>query len=156
VKTIKLKNEHILVTGGAAGIGAAIVLDAVQEGAKVSFCDIDIPSGEEYARVLSGSAFDVFFHYADVGNFESLNLAHGAMVDHFGPVTGVVNNAGVNAYYDPVLMTNEQWEQFFNVDLKSVWHTAKCVLPGMRTAKRGSIVNIASIHAPKFFPLLSR
>lgn len=153
---MKLKNEHILVTGGAAGIGAAIVLDAVQEGAKVSFCDINVPAGEKYAEELTTRGFQVFFHQADVGNFESLNAAHDAMVDHFGPVTGVVNNAGVNAYYDPVLMTNDEWERFFNVDLKSVWHTAKCVLPGMRAARRGAIVNIASIHArmsyPKYFP----
>lgn len=153
---MKLKNEHILVTGGAAGIGAAIVLDAVQEGAKVSFCDINVPAGENYAKELSTQGFQVFFHQADVGNFDSLNVAHDAMVEHFGPVTGVVNNAGVNAYYDPVLMTNDEWERFFNVDLKSVWHTAKCVLPGMRAARRGAIVNIASIHArmsyPKYFP----
>ncbi|HUW87458.1 MAG TPA: SDR family oxidoreductase [Candidatus Paceibacterota bacterium] len=153
---MKLKNEHILVTGGAAGIGAAIVLDAVQEGASVSFCDINVPAGEKYAEELSTQGFQVFFHQADVGNFDSLNVAHDAMVEHFGPVTGVVNNAGVNAYYDPVLMTNDEWERFFNVDLKSVWHTAKCVLPGMRTARRGAIVNIASIHArmsyPKYFP----
>lgn len=153
---MKLKNEHILVTGGATGIGAAIVLDTVQEGAKVSFCDINVPQGEAYAKELDSQGFQVFFHQADVGNFDSLKVAHDAMVEHFGPVTGVVNNAGVNAYYDPVLMTNEQWESFFNVDLKSVWHTAKCVLPGMRAAKRGAIVNIASIHArmsyPKYFP----
>lgn len=153
---MKLKNEHILVTGGATGIGAAIVLDAMQEGAKVSFCDINVPQGEAYAKELNAQGFQVFFHQADVGNFDSLKVAHDATVEHFGPVTGVVNNAGVNAYYDPVLMTNEEWESFFNVDLKSVWHTAKCVLPGMRAAKRGAIVNIASIHArmsyPKYFP----
>lgn len=153
---MKLKNEHILVTGGAAGIGAAIVLDAAQEGAKVSFCDINVPQGEAYAKELNAQGFQAFFHQADVGNFDSLKVAHDAMVEYFGPVTGAVNNAGVNAYYDPVLMTNEEWERFFNVDLKGVWHTAKCVLPAMRAAKRGAIVNIASIHArmsyPKYFP----
>ena len=153
---MKLKNEHILVTGGAAGIGAAIVLDALQEGAKVSFCDINVPQGEAYARELEAKGFPVYFHQADVGKFDSLKVAHEGMVEHFGAVTGVVNNAGVNAYYDAVLMTDEEWESFFNVDLKSVWHTAKCVLPAMRAAKRGAIVNIASIHArmsyPKYFP----
>jgi len=153
---MKLKNEHILVTGGAAGIGAAIVLDAAQAGAKVSFCDINVAQGQTYAKELTAQGFQAFFHQADVGNFDSLKLAHDAMVLHFGAVTGAVNNAGVNAYYDPVLMTNEEWERFFNVDLKSVWHTAKCVLPGMRAAKRGAIVNIASIHArmsyPNYFP----
>jgi NAD(P)-dependent dehydrogenase (short-subunit alcohol dehydrogenase family) len=78
------------------------------------------------------------------------------MVAKFGPVTGVVNNAGVNSNVDPVEMTNDQWNRFFDVDLKSVWHTAKLALPDMRKAKKGAIVNIASIHArmsfPKFFP----
>jgi NAD(P)-dependent dehydrogenase (short-subunit alcohol dehydrogenase family) len=46
---MKLHNEHVFVTGGAAGIGAAIVLDAVQQGAKVSFCDINVPAGVAYA-----------------------------------------------------------------------------------------------------------
>ena len=144
---MRLKNEHILVTGGAAGIGAAIVLDAAQEGARVSFCDINVKDGAEYAHSLNSQGLSVFFHQADVSNFESVDVAHKAMINHFGPVTGVVNNAGVNAYYDAVLMTDDEWEKFFSVDLKSVWHTAKCVLPAMREAKKGAIVNIASIHA---------
>lgn len=153
---MKLSNEHILVTGGADGIGAAIVLDAVNEGAKVSFCDINVPKGIAYAEDLKAKGFQVFFHQADVGKFESLSKAHDAMVEHFGPITGAVNNAGVNAYFDAALMTDEEWETFFNVDLKSVWHTAKCVLPSMRIAGRGAIVNIASIHgrmtAKGYFP----
>lgn len=150
--TVKLKNEHILVTGGADGIGAATVVDAAEAGAKVSFCDINVEAGEAYAKELSSQGFRVYFHQGDVGNFESVKSAHDAMVEHFGPVTGVVNNAGVNAYYDAALMTDEEWERFFNVDLKSVWHTAKCVLPTMRKAKKGAIVNIASIHARMSFP----
>lgn len=153
---MKLKGEHVFVTGGAAGIGAAIVLDAAREGAKVSFCDIDVPKAEAYIEELRSENLEVFFHEADVSNFESVRIAHSSVVDHFGEVTGLVNNAGVNAYFDPVEMTDSQWEHFFNIDLKSVWHTAKCVLPGMRRAKSGSIVNIASIHArmtfPNFFP----
>ncbi len=144
---MKLKDQHIFVTGGADGIGAAIVLDVAQEGAKVSFCDINVEKAEAYVKDLTAKGFSVFFHQADVGNFESIKTAHAAMVKHFGPVNGVVNNAGVNANYDPAEMTNEEWERFFNVDLKSVWHTAKACLPDMRKAKKGSIVNIASIHA---------
>jgi NAD(P)-dependent dehydrogenase (short-subunit alcohol dehydrogenase family) len=144
---MRLKDEHILVTGGADGIGAAIVLDAANEGARVSFCDISIAQGQEYAKELNSQGFQVYFHQADVGRFEDVKVAHVAMVKHFGSVTGVVNNAGVNAHFDPVLMTDEEWEKFFSVDLKSVWHTSKCVLPGMREAKKGAIVNIASIHA---------
>ena len=153
---MKLQNEHVFVTGGANGIGAAIVLDVSQSGAKVSFCDLAEEAGKEYEKELTGKGFQVFFHQGDVANFDNLKVAHTAMVAKFGMVTGIVNNAGVNSNADPVEMTNDQWNRFFDVDLKSVWHTAKLVLPEMRKAKKGSIVNIASIHArmsfPKFFP----
>jgi NAD(P)-dependent dehydrogenase (short-subunit alcohol dehydrogenase family) len=59
----------------------------------------------------------------------------------------LVNNAGVNAYFDPIQMTEAQWESVFAVDLKGAWLCAKHVLPGMKACGRGSIVNIASIHA---------
>ena len=153
---MKLKDRHVFVTGGADGIGAGIVLDAAQEGAKVSFCDINVEKGEDYGRRLSERGLQNFFHQADVGSFESVERAHKASAAKFGVVNGLVNNAGVNASSDPVEMTNDEWERFFNVDLKSVWHTAKLILPDMRAARYGSIVNIASIHArmtyPNFFP----
>ncbi|MBC7464170.1 MAG: SDR family oxidoreductase [Actinobacteria bacterium] len=149
---MKLANEHILVTGGAAGIGAALVLDAAQEGASVSFCDINVEGGRAYEKELLAKGLSVFFTQADVSNFDNVSSAHAKMVEKFGAVTGVANNAGVNAYFDPVTMTDEEWNSFFGVDLKSVWHTAKCVLPAMRAAQKGAIVNIASIHARMTFP----
>jgi len=153
---MKLNGQHIFVTGGADGIGAAIVLDALQAGARVSFCDINESKGSAYAQSLRDQGHEVWFAKADVGLFDSLKAAHDSIVKEFGPISGAVNNAGVNSNADPVEMTDEEWNKFMNVDLKSVWHTAKLVLPAMRAAKKGAIVNIASIHArmtyPKYFP----
>jgi NAD(P)-dependent dehydrogenase (short-subunit alcohol dehydrogenase family) len=153
---MKLNNQHIFVTGGAQGIGGAIVLDAVQKGARVSFVDVKIEEGEKYAAELNRQGFEVFFTPANVGDLADLTRAHGEIVAKLGDVNGVVNNAGVSSNADPVEMTTEQWDAFFSVDLKSVWHTAKLTLPAMRAAKKGVIVNIASIHArmtyPKYFP----
>jgi NAD(P)-dependent dehydrogenase (short-subunit alcohol dehydrogenase family) len=77
-------------------------------------------------------------------------------VAKLGPVTGLANNAGRNSYADPVTMTEAQWDDVFGVDLKSAWLVARAVLPAMIAARRGAIVNIASIHAdmtyPGFFP----
>ena len=74
----------------------------------------------------------------------------------FGPVTGLVNNAGRNSYADPVAMTETDWDDVFAVDLKAAWLVARQVLPAMIAQQRCSIVNIASIHAdmtyPGFFP----
>ena len=153
---MKLSNDHILVTGGAKGIGAAIVLDAAQAGARVSFVDIDVAASEKYLGELKAAGHKVEFEKADVGNFADLEQAHKKLVSKQGDFTGVVNNAGVNSYADPVTMTDEEWDAFFAIDMKSIWHTAKLTLPAMRKAQKGSIVNIASIHArltfPNYFP----
>jgi short-subunit dehydrogenase len=63
-----------------------------------------------------------------------------------------VNNAGKNSYADPAKMTEGEWEDVFSVDLKAVWLMARAVLPAMIEAKRGSIVNIASVHADMTYP----
>ena len=153
---MNLAGMHAFVTGGSQGIGAAIVKDAAQSGAKVTFGDIQDAQGESYAAILRSEGLEVYYVHCDVGILESVEKAHEMAVSHFGIVQGLVNNAGVNSNVDPVKMTSEEWDRFFAIDLKSVWHTARCVLPAMRVEKKGSIVNIASIHArmtfPKFFP----
>lgn len=153
---MRLKDMHVFVTGGSQGIGAAIVKESLLQGARVSFGDIKVQEGEEYATQLRKEGDQVFFVQCDVGKLESVEEAHAKAVAEFGMVNGLVNNAGVNSNVDPVEMTSEEWDRFFSIDLKSVWHTARCVLPAMRNAKKGAIVNIASIHArmtfPKFFP----
>ena len=153
---MKLANKHIFVTGGAKGIGEAIVRDAANEGASVSFIDIDSVSGEKLVSELNSDGKKVAFFKADVASFDQLQSAFNQSVTKFGEVTGVVNNAGVNSHADPVTMTDKQWDDFFAIDMKPVWLTAKLALPAMRKAKHGSIVNISSIHGrltyPGFFP----
>lgn len=63
------------------------------------------------------------------------------------PIEVLVNNAGRNSYGDPAAMTGQEWDEVFAVDLKGAWLCAKHALPGMIAARRGSIVNIASLHA---------
>ena len=150
----RLENHHVLVTGGARGIGAAIVEKALAEGARASFIDIDTDAAEDFlARLPAGRAF---FHPADIRSSDAIAAAYAAAVAKLGPVTCLANNAGRNSYADPVTMTEAQWDDVFSVDLKSAWLVARAVLPSMIAARRGSIVNIASIHAtmtyPGFFP----
>ena len=153
---MKLAGHHIFVTGGADGIGAACVLDAAEAGAKVSFCDINEEKGKAYESELIANGFEAFFVKSDVSKMDDFTKGHGEVVKKFGDVTGLVSNAGKNAYFDPVEMTEDQWNEFMNLDLKSVWVGAKLVLPAMRAKKKGAIVNISSIHArmsyPNYFP----
>ncbi len=155
-----LEGHHILVTGGAQGIGEGIVEDALERGAAVSFFDVNELQGQILLARLEKLGFstttDVTFEVCDVTKFAQIEVALARCTALLGPVTGLVNNAGRNSYADPVEMTEEQWDSFFDLDLKSSWLMCKGVLPMMRSAGKGSIVNIASIHAhmsfPGFFP----
>jgi NAD(P)-dependent dehydrogenase (short-subunit alcohol dehydrogenase family) len=155
-----LEGHHVVVTGGAQGIGEAIVEDALTRGARVSFFDINQEQAQILLQRLEGLGFrsgqDVDFQTCDVTNFSAIESAVAACTSALGPVTGLVNNAGRNSYADPVDMTEEQWDSFFDLDLKSSWLMCKATLPMMRAAGKGSIVNIASIHAhmsfPQYFP----
>ena len=147
----RLDNEHILVTGGGRGIGAAIVEKALAEGARVSFIDLDPAAGSTFAASL-GQPDRLYFEAGDVRRADDIARMHAGAVAALGPVTGLVNNAGRNAYYDPVRMTEAEWDDVFGVDLKSAWLCARAVLPAMLAAKKGAIVNIASVHADSTFP----
>jgi NAD(P)-dependent dehydrogenase (short-subunit alcohol dehydrogenase family) len=146
----RLAGEHVLVTGGSRGIGAAIAEKALAEGACVSIVDIDVAAGQALAEGL-GAAERVFFARADIRQADEIAAAHAGAVAALGPVTGLVNNAGRNAYYDPVKMTEAEWDDVFSVDLKSAWLCARAVLPAMIAGKKGAIVNIASVHADHTF-----
>jgi len=82
---------------------------------------------------------------------KSVEAFHSAAVARFGPVTCLVNNAGRNSNADPIKMTEAEWDAVFAVDLKSAWLCSKVVLPAMIAARKGSIVNIASVHADHTF-----
>jgi NAD(P)-dependent dehydrogenase (short-subunit alcohol dehydrogenase family) len=156
---MRLKGEHLLVTGGSQGIGEAIVIDGVSEGAKVTFVDIDVARGNALAARLNEAGYSVNFEVGDVSTFETFEQAFNRAVEKYGPVTVAVSNAGRNSYADPVDYTEEEWDSFFALDLKSSWYLAKLCFPAMRKAKKGSIVNIASIHGRmtymNFFPYSS-
>jgi NAD(P)-dependent dehydrogenase (short-subunit alcohol dehydrogenase family) len=148
----RLQGEHVFVTGGAQGIGAAIVEKCLAEGAKVSFIDLDSAKAKALSESLGVGADRLYCDRGDVRSSADIARVHVAAKAKFGPVTGLVNNAGRNSYADPVTMTEEQWDDVFAVDLKSAWLCARAMLPDMLAAERGSIVNIASIHADMTYP----
>jgi NAD(P)-dependent dehydrogenase (short-subunit alcohol dehydrogenase family) len=139
-----LDGKSVLVTGAARGIGAAIAEAVVEDGGAVALLDID-PAGVETAARLAelGSAY---FFPCDVRSREEVDRAVADAERALGGFDGLVNNAGVNAYFDAVAMTEEDWDSVFAVDLKAAWMLAKAVLPQL-IERRGAIVNISSIQA---------
>ncbi len=125
-----LTGKKVLVTGGAQGIGRAIVERALAYGAKVAFLDIEEAD-------IAGARFV----HGDITDEDSVREAFAS------PVDVLVNNAGRNAYFDAETMTTDEWDQVFAVDLKGAWLCAKHAIPGMKAAGSGAIVNIASMHA---------
>jgi NAD(P)-dependent dehydrogenase (short-subunit alcohol dehydrogenase family) len=142
----RLADRIALVTGGARGIGRAVVEKFLAEGATVAFFDLDQEKAAQTAKAAS-SAGPVEFIAADVTREADVRQGVERVLKTHGRIDVLVNNAGVNAYFDAVEMTEAQWESVFAVDLKGAWLCAKHVLPGMQARGRGSIVNIASIHS---------
>ena len=147
----RIEGRHVLVTGGARGIGAAIAAKALAEGGLVSIIDLDDAAGRELLTALDADK-RVSFTAGDVRRSSDIERALEAGAKRFGPVSGLVNNAGRNVYADPATMTEQEWEDVFAVDLKSAWLAARAVLPAMKAAKTGAIVNIASLHADMTYP----
>jgi len=133
----RLDGKIALVTGGARGIGRAIVEKFAAEGATVTFLDVDEPDGAAPAAFLRG----------DVTSEADVARVVDTVVSRDGRLDVLVNNAGINAYFDAAAMTVDEWDRVFAVDLKGAWLCTKHALAPMKAARRGSIVNIASIHA---------
>jgi NAD(P)-dependent dehydrogenase (short-subunit alcohol dehydrogenase family) len=150
-----LSGEVAVVTGGSRGIGSATVELFLEHGAAVMFCGREESIGREVEAQLDQPE-RVAFRPADVSSEAAVAQLVEECADRFGPPSILVNNAGVNANYDAVAMTEEEWDRFFAIDLKAAWLAAKHVLPHMKRAGRGSIVNVSSLHAfvtlEGFFP----
>jgi NAD(P)-dependent dehydrogenase (short-subunit alcohol dehydrogenase family) len=148
-----LPGKSVLVTGAARGIGAAVAEAIVSEGGAVALLDLD-PAGAEVATRLADRGAAYFFE-CDVRSLEQVERAVTEATRALGALEGLVNNAGINAYFDAVAMGEDDWERVFAVDLKAAWLLAKAALPAL-IERRGAIVNMSSIQArltiEGFFP----
>jgi len=143
----RLTGKIAFVTGGARGIGRAIVEKFAAEGATVAFVDLDEDDGRAAAATLDGRGGAVRFQRADVTKEADVAAAIGDVVARHRRLDILVNNAGINAYFDATEMSEAEWDRVFAVDLKGAWLCAKYALRPMKAARAGSVVNIASIHA---------
>ena len=139
-----LDGRSVLVTGAARGIGAAIAEAVVEEGGAVALLDIDSAGADTAARLADRGA--AHFFPCDVRSLDEVERAVSDAERALGGLDGLVNNAGVNAYFDAVAMTEDDWDSVFAVDLKAAWMLAKAALPGL-IERRGALVNISSIQA---------
>ena len=138
----QLTGKVALITGAAGGFGEGIARLFVAEGARVLIADLDLTRALKVAKELGPSAKAVA---CDVSKADDVNAAVAACVAAFGPPDIVVNNAGTTHRNQPMLEVDEAtFDRVFSVNVKSIYHMTRAVVPLMRKQGGGSIINIGS------------
>ncbi len=139
---MRLDNKVALVTGGASGFGKGIAETFAREGARVAIADINEGAAREVAASISNRAIAM---RCDVSQRKDVDAAVKATLDAFGSIDILVNNAGMTHLRRPMLEVEEaEFERMFDVNVKSIFLFAHAVVPLMRKAKSGVIINIGS------------
>lgn len=139
---IDFEDKVYLVTGGASGIGAAVVRYLAQHNGSAVIADINDEAGkglvEQYPKQLR-------YLHTDVTQFADLAAAGELAVRTFGGLDGAVNSAGVGSLGTVADMPVEEWHKVIDIDLHGVFHACRAAIPLLRQRGGGSIVNIASL-----------
>lgn len=142
---MRLKDKVAIVTGAANGIGEGVAIKFAQEGAKVVLCDLneeEVKRAEKSIKDQGGTVLGVVANVADRAQVEAMVKK---AVETFGTVDILINNAGITRDAIFHKMTEAQWDQVFDVNLKGVFHCTQLVAPIMRDKGYGKIVNISSV-----------
>lgn len=138
-----LEGKVALITGGSRGIGEAIVRKFAVEGAKVAFT-YRSSSGRSDAIVAElGEGTKAY--QSDASNYASAEALIKQVVEDFGRIDILINNAGITQDNLMLRMTEEQWDNVMNVNLKSVFNLTKHAIRTMMRQKAGSIINMSSV-----------
>ena len=140
-----LIDRTVLVTGGATGIGASLVEHFAAQGARVGFIDIDTPAGNALAAKLANARTAPVFVIADLTDTAALFAAVESVRRQLGPITVLMNNAANDQRHSIAATTPESWDAGMAVNLKHQFFAAQAVIPDMRQAGGGSIVNFGSL-----------
>lgn len=136
-----------LVTGAAAGIGAAICRRFAAEGFAVGVLDLKLEAAQKVVDEITASGGTAVALAADVSNRADVRAAVAQLRAALGPVTIVVNNAGITGWIPFEEITDEAWDQMMAVNLRGPFIVIQEVLDDMKAAKWGRIINISSSSA---------
>ncbi len=145
-----LSNKVALITGATRGIGRGIAVTFAKQGANVAFTYV---SSDEKARALeeelSALGVKAKGYKSDAGNFKAADELVTSVVNDFGTIDVLVNNAGITRDTLLMRMSEQQWDEVMNANLKSVFNMTKAVQRPMLKAKKGSIINMSSVVGVK-------
>ena len=140
-----LKDQVVLVTGGGSGIGEAIVRQFAAQHARVAFLDVADAPSSALVRELTAAGATVHFEHCDLTDVAALRRAIVAVAGRLGPIQVLVNNAANDERHATEEVTEALWDSRIAVNLKQQFFCAQAVLPGMKAAGRGAIINLGSI-----------
>lgn len=143
---IDFSGKVALVTGGALGIGAAVVSLLSELGAGVALLDRDQEHGSELERSLCKSGRPVRFFPCDVAMPESVETAIANAVRHFGGLHVVVHSAGIQRYGDVTTTSMEVWREVLRVHVDGCFHTVRSAIPHM-IKSGGAVVTVGSVQS---------
>jgi NAD(P)-dependent dehydrogenase (short-subunit alcohol dehydrogenase family) len=139
---MRLAGKTAVVTGAGSGIGHAIAVALAREGAQLAICGRDREKLDRTATEIGSACLPVA---ADVANLQDINVIAAAAVERFHAIHILVNNAGILLPGTAESHTEAQWDQTFNTNVRGMWLLTRAVLPHLRAAGGGSIINLGSV-----------
>jgi len=143
----RLKGKTAIVTGGAWGIGRAIVVRMAEEGASVAILDLHDDDGAALAHELEDRKLSARYWHCDVTKESEVASVVADVAGRFGGLHVVVNNAGIAGANKPTHeLTEAEWDKVQAVNVKGVFFCTKHAIPHLKKAGGGSIINLSSIY----------
>lgn len=136
-----------LVTGGGAGIGAATCLGLARDGMAVAVLGRRLENAREVADAITAQGGRAFAVSADVADRHAVDAAVQSARAALGPITVLVNNAGIEEFTPFAEIDGAAWDRVMDVNLKGAYHVTQAVLPDMEAAGWGRIVNLTALGA---------
>jgi 2-hydroxycyclohexanecarboxyl-CoA dehydrogenase len=142
--TRSLKGKVVVVTGGGSGMGQAIATRLAEDGAAVAIWDLNGAGAAETAKLITDAGGMALAITADCANPETIRAAAEKTRAQFGPITILVNNAGIVSFFPYLEIADDVWDKMIHVNLKGPHLCCREIIPDMLKAGWGRVINITS------------
>ncbi len=146
------KNQVMVITGAASGLGEALALAAARIGYHIAVVDVQDEAGSEVVEAIKQLDVDAAYFHCDVSRSEALLVLKDQVIEHFGYVDVMVNNAGVGSQGNLETTTEAEWDRQWQINLMGVVRGCQAFIPELRKRSNASIVNVASFAAIALAP----
>ncbi|MFF3101566.1 SDR family NAD(P)-dependent oxidoreductase [Viridibacillus arvi] len=149
---MRLEDYVVIVTGAGQGMGQGIAQEFAKEGATVVIAELNAANGKAVEEAINNAGGNAHFIKTDVADEENIENMVNEVIDRYGKIDTLVNNAGVTLFKPLQDITIEDWDTVINIDLKGTFLCCKYVSKYMMQKNRGSIINISSNHSISTLP----